>query len=313
VSPSEFEKLLSAQKTVAGCYRMIRDRLMRAGISAADIEARHLVRAAFPLPLGFAAWEDWRDWEDPRHVDGIDSKAKRLTALTERRLAGEPVDRIVGSRGFWTLDFVVTPAVLSPRSDTEAVVRAARDILQAIHPADAPLSILDLGTGSGAILLALLDAFQGASGIGVDISCEALAVAQDNADRLMLSERSRFIHGGWDVAIGQRFDLVVSNPPYIPTADIAGLDPEVRDHDPHLALDGGADGLDCYRAILPLLPRLLTPTGFAVLEIGFGQGDDVSRLAADAGLSVLEIRPDLGGVPRAVVLSVNPPSAAAAS
>jgi release factor glutamine methyltransferase len=240
-------------------------------------------------------------------VEAAGGDARMLDSFVARRLAGEPVDRIVGSRGFWTFDLAVTPDVLSPRADTETIVRAA---LERLGPAP---RILDLGTGSGAILLALLAERPDATGLGVDLSPAALTVARRNADRTGLAARVAFLAGGWDAALGQRFDLVVSNPPYIPTADIADLDPEVRDHDPHLALDGGADGLDAYRILLPLLPGLLTEGGFAVLEIGFGQGDDVSRLAADAGLAVLEIRPDLGGVPRAVVLAVNPPSAAGAS
>jgi release factor glutamine methyltransferase len=262
--------------------RVLADRLRPAVGDAAAIEARWLLEAA----AGDAAV---------------------LDSFVARRLAGEPVDRITGSRGFWTLDLAVEPAVLSPRADTETIVRAALDRL---GPAR---RILDLGTGSGAILLALLAELPEARGVGVDVSPEALAVARRNADLSGLAARAAFLEGGWDAALGQRFDLVVSNPPYIPTGDIAGLDPEVRDHDPHLALDGGADGLDAYREILPLLPRLLTEDGSAVLEIGFGQGEDVARLSAEAGLTVLEIRPDLGGVPRAVVLYVNPPSAGGAS
>jgi release factor glutamine methyltransferase len=232
-------------------------------------------------------------------TDAAAGDATALEGFARRRLAGEPVDRIIGSRGFWTLDIAVTPAVLSPRADTETVVRAALD-----H-AGRPRDILDLGTGSGAILLALLAELPDATGVGVDASAEALKVAEANARSNGLAGRAAFLLGGWDAALGQLFDLVVSNPPYIPTADIAGLDPEVRDHDPHLALDGGADGLDAYRAILPLLPRLLTDDGFAVLEIGFGQGAAVSALSAASGLRVVEIRPDLGGVPRAVVLTAD--------
>jgi release factor glutamine methyltransferase len=222
-----------------------------------------------------------------------------LGALAARRLAGEPIDRVLGRRGFWTLDLCVTPAVLSPRSDTETVVRAALR-----HAPDAD-TILDLGTGSGAILLALLAELAEAAGVGVDLSGAALDVARANASRNGLADRAAFLQGGWDAAIGRRFDLVVSNPPYIPTAEIVGLDREVRDHDPHMALDGGADGLTCYREIVLLLPRLLTPGGIAVLEIGFGQGDAVAALAEAAGLAVVETRPDLGGAPRAVVAALR--------
>lgn len=222
-----------------------------------------------------------------------------LEAFVRRRLAGEPVDRIIGSRGFWTLDLAVTPAVLSPRPDTETIVRAALDHTR--HRP--PLEVLDLGTGSGAILLALLAELPEARGLGVDLSADALAVAGSNARAGGLADRAAFLCGGWDAALGRRFGLVVSNPPYIPTADIPGLDREVRDHDPHLALDGGADGLDAYRAILPLLPRLMSDEGCAVLEIGLGQDEALRGLAAASGLAVAEIRPDLGGVPRAVVLA----------
>jgi release factor glutamine methyltransferase len=240
-------------------------------------------------------------------IEAAGDDAARLEEFVTRRLAGEPVDRIVGSRGFWTIELTVTTATLSPRPDTETIVRAARDMVAMLHPVDSPLRFLDLGTGTGAILLALLDEFPNATGVGVDISREALRAAQDNAIRLQCADRASFIEGGWDAALGQRFDLVVSNPPYIPTADIADLDREVRDHDPHLALDGGADGLTAYRDILPLLPDLLDQAGFAALEIGFGQDKSVPALAAAAGLQVLEIRPDLGGVPRALVLALTPP------
>jgi release factor glutamine methyltransferase len=229
---------------------------------------------------------------------------QRLEAMAARRLAGEPLDRIFGHRGFWTLDLAVTPDVLSPRPDTETVVAAARDGLRQFVGSSQQIRILDLGTGSGAILLALLAECPGAVGLGVDISAQALAVARANAARNGLQDRAQFRRGGWEAALGERYDLVVSNPPYIPTADIATLDREVRDHDPHLALDGGVDGLDAYRAIAALLPRLLAPGGFAVLEIGFGQGEAVAALAATAGLAVVDVRPDLGGVPRAVVARV---------
>ncbi|MGL4242093.1 MAG: peptide chain release factor N(5)-glutamine methyltransferase [Beijerinckiaceae bacterium] len=232
-------------------------------------------------------------------LEAVAGDGARLEELVRRRLGGEPVDRVIGSRGFWTLDLAVTPAVLSPRPDTETIVRAALD-----HAPQAA-SILDLGTGSGAILLALLAELPEAAGLGVDLSASALDVARGNAARAHLGARASFLQGGWDAALGRRFDLVVSNPPYIPSADIATLDREVRDHDPHLALDGGEDGLACYREIVPLLLRLLTPAGVAVLEIGIGQGEAVSVLAAAAELTVVEIRQDLGGVPRAVVLALR--------
>ncbi len=224
-----------------------------------------------------------------------------LEARVLRRLAGEPLDRVLGHRGFWTLELEVTPGVLSPRADTETIVRTALDLLPA--NARACPRILDLGVGSGAILLALLAELPRGTGVGVDASDAALEAAARNARTNGLADRVSFLRGSWDAALGRTFDLVVSNPPYIPSGDIATLDREVRDHDPHLALDGGPDGLDCYRALVPELGALLAPDGLAVLEIGIGQADSVSALATGAGLCVLEIRPDFGGVPRAVALA----------
>ncbi len=227
----------------------------------------------------------------------------KLEAFITRRLSGEPVDRIIGHRGFWTLDLKVTPATLSPRSDTETVVRAGRDIMLARHKKHSSLHILDLGTGAGAILLALLDEFPRAAGLGIDISEEALLVARGNAGATGLSSRAIFRQGDWTAGLTGPFDLIVSNPPYIPTPEIAGLDSEVRDHDPHLALDGGEDGLACYRALLPQIPPLLTPGGMVVLEFGQGQGAAVVDIALSCGLSFLEFRNDLNGIERAVILN----------
>jgi release factor glutamine methyltransferase len=298
-----FEKL-DAMRSVGDRFRYVRDRLKEAGVEAAALEARELIRLSDFWDEEVARTSAGWDGAGRTH-DDVAWNTALLCDLIDRRLAREPLSRIVGHRAFWTIDLLVTPDALDPRSDTEAIVRAAVDVMAATRARDASLSILDLGTGTGAIVLALLDALPNARGLGVDISPAALRLAAANAERLSMDERAAFREGGWDAALGRRFDLVVSNPPYIPTGDIPGLDPEVRDHDPHLALDGGADGLDAYRAILPLLPRLLAPGGFAVLEIGFGQSGDVSALAAAAGLAVVEIRPDLGGVPRAMVLMMH--------
>jgi release factor glutamine methyltransferase len=236
-------------------------------------------------------------------VEAAGDDRERLEHLIARRMTGEPVTRVIGRRGFWTLDLTVTADVLDPRPDTETVVMAACDHARRRHGHHATLRILDLGTGSGAILLALLAEWPQASGIGIDLSQDALLVAQQNAVRTGLVDRAAFRQGTWEAARGERFDLVVSNPPYIPTGDLAGLDAAVREHDPRLALDGGPDGLDAYRAILPLLSGLLAIDGVAVFEIGHGQHESMPALAQAAGLSVVEIRPDLGGVPRAVVLA----------
>jgi release factor glutamine methyltransferase len=258
--------------------RALADRLRPVAEDAAMLEARWLIEDA----------------------GGDDAKLKAFIA---RRLAGEPVDRIIGHRGFWTLDLKVTPATLSPRSDTETVVRAGCDVMLARHDKHAPLRILDLGTGTGAILLALLHEFPGATGLGTDLSDEALAVACENAEQTGLSARATFRQADWAAGLTTTFDLIVSNPPYIPRPDIAGLDPEVRDHDPHLALDGGADGLVCYRALLPQTPAFLAPHGVAILEFGQGQGAAVLDIALSCGLSLVEFRNDLNGIERAIILN----------
>jgi release factor glutamine methyltransferase len=203
----------------------------------------------------------------------------------------EPVAYIIGEREFWSLPFRVTPATLIPRPDSETLIEAAL----ARTPADAARRILDLGTGSGCLLLAALSEYPGASGVGVDASAAAAAVAADNAGRLGLAERAEIVTGGWDARLGERFDLVFCNPPYV-EAD-ADLSAEVRDHEPHSALFAGSDGLDDYRRILPLLPRYLAPGGWAHLEIGATQADVVRRLGEEAGL-VSDLSRDLGGRPR---------------
>jgi release factor glutamine methyltransferase len=231
--------------------------------------------------------------------------AGRLEDFVHRRLVREPVFRIVGRREFWGLDLAVTPAVLDPRPDTETIVTAA---LRSLAPRRAErLAVLDLGTGSGAILCALLTELPQARGIGVDLSAEACSVARANIARCGLQDRAEVIEGIWSVGIGSRFDLVVSNPPYIETAMIDDLSPEVRDHDPRLALDGGADGLDAYRAICPALPTLLQPDGLVVFEVGAGQAAEVSALLEAAGLTVLRTERDLGGHQRAVVAGLPEP------
>jgi release factor glutamine methyltransferase len=220
-----------------------------------------------------------------------------------RRLKHEPVDRIIGQRGFWTLELKVTPATLSPRADTETVVSLARDRLKA--RLTEPLRILDLGTGTGAVLLALLTEFPNATGLGRDISAAALEVAHQNATLNGLAARAHFEQASWLDNLSDAFDLIVSNPPYIPTADIAKLDAEVRNHDPHLALDGGADGLDPYREIFKNLSHALTEGGIAVLEFGCGQAADVASLAHANSLQTLEIRKDFSGIERAIALSLQ--------
>ena len=227
-------------------------------------------------------------------------------AMIERRLKREPVSRILGRKGFWKIMLNVTPDVLSPRPDTEALLDV---ILPAFEPGRA-FEMIDLGTGSGAILLAVLAERPAARGVGTDISFEALAVAKENAASLDLDGRATFLRTEWAAGFGDHgFDLVVSNPPYIPSDDIDGLDPEVRDHDPRLALDGGPDGLEAYRLLAPEIMRILKPGGVFALEIGWDQGDAVKALFEAAGFEDVKVVKDLGDRNRVVTNGPDPRAA----
>lgn len=224
--------------------------------------------------------------------------AANAHAFRARRLNGEPVDRILGRREFWSLEFRLGPATLSPRPDTETIVETC---LALLPDRDVAYRLLDLGTGTGAILIALLHERPRASGIGIDRSIDALAVAALNAADNGVAERTQFQPGNWMEGLEDEFDLIVSNPPYIPSADIAGLESEVRQHDPLLALDGGTDGLDAYRAIAADAPRLLRPGGLLVFELGIGQEEAVAALMRHAGFEMIgPAQKDLGGVARAL-------------
>lgn len=268
-------------------------RLAEAGVDSPALDARLLLGEALGLsPEALAAGTR-------RTLDDRDIVA--LHALLERRLAGEPVARILGRREFWSLDLFLSPETLVPRPETETVVaealRGSRD--------RAGSTVLDIGTGSGAILLALLSELPNAFGVGIDRSAGALETARVNAGRLGLGTRTAFVRGDLLGAVGGRFDIVVSNPPYIPSGDIAGLAAEVRDFDPTAALDGGADGLAAYRGIAAALPGVLAAGGFAVFELGAGQEEAVASLMREAGLR--PARPacrDLAGIARA--LRVDP-------
>lgn len=220
-----------------------------------------------------------------------------FTALLARRLTHEPLARIVGQREFWGLAFGLSPATLVPRPDSETLIEAA---LAAFPCREAVRRVLDLGTGSGCLLLAALSEFPSASGLGIDRSASACRCAARNATALGFGARAAFLCADWATAISGRFDLVLCNPPYIKAGEIAGLASEVARFDPPLALDGGEDGLAAYRAVFAALPAVLTPQGAAILELGFGQLPEISRLAAAAGLTIAEARADLAGIPRAV-------------
>jgi release factor glutamine methyltransferase len=223
----------------------------------------------------------------------------RFSDLLNRRLRHEPLAHILGRREFWSLEFQVSPATLIPRPDSETLIEAALARFSAAPP---PGRILDLGTGTGCLLLALLHEFPAAFGIGIDIAPDAARLARRNAIQLGLANRAAFLVGDWTNAMAGRFDLVISNPPYIPAADIAELMPEVALHEPRRALDGGTDGCDAYRTILKDLPDRLLPGGTAILELGAGQAAVVSTTARHAGFAA-SLHLDLAGIQRAIVLS----------
>jgi release factor glutamine methyltransferase len=280
-----------AGQTIEAARRALAARLRECGIDSADLDARMLMGTALGLDLTGLMTATMRIITP--------HEAACLESFTQRRLAGEPVARILGVREFWGLALQLSPATLVPRPDTETVVELALEIWRDQHSRRP--RILDIGTGSGAILLALLSELHDATGVGTDISPMALCTARDNAVRLGLAPRAAFIACNYASALPGAFDLIVSNPPYIRSADIPRLDQEVREYDPPGALDGGADGLDAYRAIVPEAARLLTPGGTLVVEAGSGQSEAIAGLMSASGLtSVRPPKADLAGIPRAV-------------
>lgn len=266
-----------------------------AGKEAGGLESRLLLQAVTgltPLALATCANESLLD----------QASAALLRDYASRRVAGEPVSRILGQSGFYGLNLHVAPDVLDPRADTETLVNAALALLDS-RKMTRP-RILDLGVGSGAILCALLDARPDAFGFGVDISPAACALTRQNLAHCGLSERSAVFLGDWTDALSGRFDLIVSNPPYISHSEIAELAPEVIDFDPMLALDGGVDGLDPYRRIASDLSRLLRPGGAACLEIGWRQGSDVTEILSARGFDEVRIYKDNGQRDRVVAIEI---------
>jgi release factor glutamine methyltransferase len=289
-----------AGQTVEAARRSLTARFRSSEIDSAALDARMLVGAALGLDLtGIIAAADRRVTPD---------QSSRIEDFARRRLAGEPVARIVGLKEFWGLPLQLSPATLVPRPDTETVVELALEMLRAAPAQSSLQRIADIGTGSGAILLALLSELPGAYGIGTDISVAALRTARVNAAALGFASRSGFVACDHAAALSGPFDLIVSNPPYIRSADLKDLAAEVRDHDPHRALDGGADGLDAYRALVPQAARLLGPGAALVVEAGHDQSGDIQGLMTAAGLT-LERPPkaDLAGIRRAVAGRKMPP------
>ncbi len=270
--------------------RSIAQRFAQAGIEDAAAEARRLVLTVF----GLTATELLALGRRPLGEE----RARRLDVALARRLAGMPIGRIVSEGEFAGLKLALSPETLEPRDDTETLLRVVLGAIDAAGRRAAPLRILDLGLGTGAILIALLAALPNARGFGVDRAFGAVVTTRVNAARHGLEERAFLWCGDWAEAIDGRFDIIVSNPPYIASAAIDELDPEVREHDPRLALDGGPDGLDAYRRLFPEIRRLLAPEGIAAFEIGFDQAETAARLATLAGAPEPSLHRDLGGRPR---------------
>jgi release factor glutamine methyltransferase len=282
-----------AGQTVETARRALTARFRSNAIDSAELDARILVGAALDLDLTGVIAAAGR----PLTAD----ESIRLDDFMRRRLGGEPVARILAAREFWGLPLQLSAATLVPRPDTEAVVELALEILRARPPSERPWRVADIGTGSGAILLALLSELPDAQGWGTDISAAALRTAGGNAARLGFAPRAVFVACDYAAALSGPFDLIVSNPPYVRSADIGDLAAEVRDHDPLAALDGGADGLDAYRALIPQAERLLAQGGALVVEIGHGQSGTVESMMTAAGLTLDGVaKADLAGVPRAV-------------
>jgi release factor glutamine methyltransferase len=234
-----------------------------------------------------------------RRLDAAEADA--ISALAMRRLGREPVARIIGVKEFWGLPLAISAATLVPRPETETVVEAALAAVDRGGARSRPLRVADLGTGSGALLLALLSELPNAFGVGTDRSIGALATARANAGRLSLAPRAAFVACDFGAALGGRFDLAVSNPPYVRSDDIRALAPEVKDFDPRLALDGGDDGLACYRTIAAQARCVLAPGADLIVEIGAGQASAVAGVLAAAKLDVRPAaRVDLSGIPRAL-------------
>lgn len=271
-------------------YHDIKSQLSAAGIETADIEARILLEDVAEIPKS----------------EFLFSKGKELSAviadkiqtIIDRRIAGESLGRILGYRDFWKSRFYLSPDTLEPRPDTETLIEVALE-------GRAPRTILDLGTGTGCILLSLLQEFPDAVGVGVDIADGAVAAARVNAKRLGLENRVTFLCGSWldPLPENSKFDLVVSNPPYIPSEEIRNLQKEVKNHDPILALDGGEDGLLPYKFLLPNLKNVLEQDGVILFEFGAGQLSDLTRIVEDAGATLIRTAHDLGGHPRVIKIA----------
>jgi release factor glutamine methyltransferase len=278
--------------TVGDAVTAVARRVAAAGVAEPRREARLLVALALGVAPATVLGYPERPLEPAAQA--------RLDGLAARRAAGEPYARLLGRRQFWSLDFALTPDTLDPRPDSETLIEAA---LAHLPDRAAPLKLIDFGTGTGCLLLALLSELPNAVGIGVDILPGAAAAARLNAAALGLGRRASFMVGHWGDPIAGEADVILANPPYIPSGDINGLAPEVADHEPRAALDGGNDGLAAFRELAGDLGRLARSGGIVVVEVGQGQAPMVAWLMARAGLSVRAIRCDLSGIERVLVLA----------
>jgi release factor glutamine methyltransferase len=281
--------------TLVKAWTAAKDRLKDAGIDQPSIDARLMLEVAAGVTRTEIVTDPYRELTAEQEAT--------LEDYLTRRARREPVSHIIGRKGFWKILLQVNKNVLTPRPETEVIVD---EVLKAF-PENMSFSMLDLGVGSGTILLAVLAERPAAKGLGIDTSDEALAVARDNAASLDLNTRAALMHGDWTAGLGDAsFDLVVSNPPYIPTAVIDTLEPEVRDHEPRLALDGGADGLEAYRLLAPEILRVLKAGGMFAVEIGYDQSADVEALFREAGAQQVRTVKDLSTHDRVVTGVKNP-------
>ena len=279
--------------TIEHLFRELVDAFKKANLLTPALDARILLKYALDLNDALLLSD--------KEKEIADDKVALVHDLMARRLKHEPVARIVGKKEFWSMDFVVNAATLIPRPDSEVLIEA---ILARIKDKTLPLSLLDLGTGSGCLLLTLLKEFKNASGVGVDISPEAIATSRQNATVLGLDNRAVFELDNWGKNLSQQFDLIITNPPYISQEEYDNLALEVKNYDPQTALLGGVDGLDCYREILKELPRLLKKDALVVFEIGCTQKDSVSALIKSVGGTIIEYVKDLGQNYRGIIFKL---------
>ncbi|HRW60545.1 MAG TPA: peptide chain release factor N(5)-glutamine methyltransferase [Defluviicoccus sp.] len=285
---------MSMAATIGQALAAARLRLREVGIPDAGLDARVLVGQALGLSASDLIGHPERALTD--------AGRQRIEALLDRRLRREPVAYITGGREFWSLPLSVTPAALIPRPDSETLIEA---VLDDVGDRSAPLRIVDLGTGSGCLVLALLHELANATAVAVDRSGAALHLARMNALALGLANRLRFVASDWTSALAGPFDIVVTNPPYVATAEWPGLAPEIRLFEPQAALLGGDDGLSAYRRIVPDLPRILAPQGRAYLECGHDQGDRIAELLRGHGFAAITVQADLGGRARCISASLT--------